>query len=372
MRWTELTLDTLATAATQWHITTLSDTVDPLVFTSLVHRAIRRGSVLCETKDSFGDPIRLLVLRVPGPEGSIAGVAFTPEQVRHDNTWILALTPNDPTGDWPALPPGPLVLNLTDREWALRVGEAELAVTLRWSKNLRDWAWAWPRTIGPATLNVIVDATSAEIDAWFTGHASRYYAHTSTDMWGRRFESKLSKDSSMRLYDRTIMFLRGYHASPPRQRAADQVLLADLIAGALPVVGFDVIDGDYMVTCATGFSAQSLHAYLRASRRFTSERAHPWKKGLERLTVDAMQAANEAEVEAAIERALQAFTRFTLPLEELLRTAPLEALPRAITVEHKGEITVAGLAARMPPLRARLQWRWAAAFEKATRTSYSG
>lgn len=372
MRWTELPLDTLAAAGTQWRLTTLAETVSHAIFTSLLARVIRAGVVWCETKDTFGDPVRLLVLRVHGAELGIGDETFEPEQVRHDNTWILALTPDDPVGDWPRLPLGPLALSVNDRQWTLRVGEAPLTITLPWSRKQRDWAWAWPPTVGPATLNVIVDASEPQIDAWFAEHASKYYALTSTDVWGRRFEGRISNQSVLRLYPHAITFLRGYTAPPIRQLAADHVLLAGLIAGALPVTGFDVIDGDYMVTTATGFSAESLRDYLHANRRLHYKSPHRWKKGLEWHTVDATEATSEAAVEEALTRSLRAYLRTEAPLDELIRSTSLESLPRVITVEHAGDVAVEALAARLRPLRPRVQWRWTANFAKGKRTIISG
>lgn len=371
-RWIELPFDTIATTSSLWHATTLADVVDDETFASLVAKALAYGCVWCETDDVSGERTKLLVLRGPGPEFSIGDTVIVPEQVRRDNIWILALTPDPSTGQWPPLPPGPVTATVHERRWTVHIGAQELRPSMVWSRKLRDWAWAWTPTVGPAILDVIVDASEDAIDQWFRTHASRYYELTSTDVWGRRFVSKISDRSIMRLRPNTIAFLRDYTSPTARQHAADHKLLAGLIAGALPVTGFDVIDGDYLCTCATGFSPESLQAYLHANRRLRYDVPHPWKMGLTSLSVDALAAATEVEVEAILTRALQNELKTEAPLDELLKTTALEALPRVIAVEYKGEIDVNALAARMPSLRARVRWHWTAAFARAKRTLISG
>lgn len=364
--WTQLPVSALD-GIDQWHLTMLEDVVgETHVCESIIDHVFRHGHLICETIDLYEDKTTLVVINVKGPELTLTTprgeIAFAPEQYRQYQSWIMTFASSEIPSDFPALPPGMLALAGD----GVRIGDdATVTTTLGFSRDWRDWAWAWTPTYGPAILNVIVDATDEAIDAWFATHASRFYAYTRTDEhWGRRFDSKIWEGALLRLYPRRVSFIRGYHEPPPRQLAADRSLLDGLIAGALPVEGFDVIDGDYISFCATGYSAEELAGYLSADKKLKYDSDHPWKRGLIRLEVDASSATDEAGVEAQLAAKLGGESA-----AEHLKHTPIANLPRAIEVRHNGEVRVDALAARLLPLQPRIQWRWTAQFPRGTRTT---
>lgn len=368
--WTQLSTTALD-AIEQWHLSTLDDVVDDAMHGSIIDHVFRNGFLVCATTDRCDAETTLVVLNLKGPELTLrtttTEIAFAPEQYRHHHSWIITLTTSDLSSTFPTLPAGKLALGERGATTVARIGaDTTLTTTLGFSRHWRDWAWAWAPTYGPAILNVIVDATdAATIDEWFTAHASRHYAYTRTDEhWGRRFDSKIWDGALIRLYPRTVSFIRGYSEPPPRQLAADQGLLEGLIAGALPVEGFDVIDGDYISFCATGYSKEELAHYLRADKKLKHGSDHPWKRGLVSLTVDASGATDEAGVEAALAAQLGGDSA----IAHLTHT-PIAKLPRRIEVLHAGEVRVEALAARLLPLQPRIQWRWAAQYPRGTRTT---
>lgn len=368
--WKQLPASALDTIE-QWHLTRLDDVVpETPAFESIIDHVFRHGHLICET-NLYGDTITLVVINLKGPELTLtttpdsttpATIAFAPEQYRQYHSWIITFATCDVSSEFPALPPGRLALV----PGGAQIGnDARLTTTLGFGRNWRDWAWAWTPTCGPAILNVIVDASTDAIDAWFAAHASRFYAYTRTDEhWGRRFDSKLWDGALIRIYPRTVSFIRGYSEPPPRQLAADRLLLHGLIDGALPVEGFDVIDGDYISFCATGYSKEELAGYLDANKQLKWKSDHPWKRGLVSLEVDATRAADEAGVAAVLAAKLGAASA----IEHLERT-PIANLPRQIVVRHAGEVGVDALAAKLLPLQPRIQWRWTAEFPRGKRTA---
>jgi len=171
---------------------------------------------------------------------------------------------------------------------------------------VRDWAWAWQPSMGPLILNLYIDRPRSELAEWIAGLAPI------------RFDEALMQ---LRVVDGGLQLLRSYHQPTPAQLEMAGGVLAQLAAGALGELSWDLLDGDYVYFVASGEDRHSLRAYLDG----TSE-APP----IPRRQVDARSAAGDADLARVLSLALGANNPESLL--DWLRATPLASLPRHVEV----------------------------------------
>lgn len=244
----------------------------------------------------------------------------------------------------------------------------------------RDWAWAWPRSLGPVYFNIHVSQTADELGRWLAGVRCVAYEQIG-DVLVRgerpvRFSDvyqqvhlnayHLSADQYstgiVQCSDRLIALIRSYHTPSRLQQAIDASLLASLQAGDLGELSWDLLDGDYVSFQATGASLASLRQYLDPNQSEQGQRDR-WGAALARHAVDASAAERWEQVAAAIAQHVQVPSERSsrgADLEAWLGHTPIAELPRTVEVSLKQAVYDAAQDARDRLQRAniRILWSW--------------
>jgi hypothetical protein len=315
---------------------------------------------------SLSDGRRLLAIRLPRGVVSCGEKTFVAEQVGYSKAWIVALDDSlqgQPEPTLPALPPGPVRLQLGERDWPelfwreFRLGCAVHALS-------RDWAWAWPRTCGPVILRVFFDGRPrAAIESWIHGlppifddQGTLWEKHSQTGL----FHSRFWDDARISMADNYLVWMRGYRHPTAEQVHYDHVALGRLANGELGELSFDLFDGDYFRYVASGFSSESFRRYLGARAKAGS--SHPWNRFRLVPPIDA-RATSEGTCARLIGEALGWPDLEMESLCSRLKDHPLQEMPRHIDVAILESAFPEASRSRIVSAQPRIQWWWTLSVE---------
>lgn len=229
---------------------------------------------------------------------------------------------------------------------------------LRCDYRPRDWAWAWSRTYGPAILSVYCRRSVAELTAWLGGLAPIGYAPESEGRY--RLPAGLGRDGLLGLWPGGLSFSRSYQTPADAQVEIDAGMLGRVVAGDLGDVSWDLMDGDYVCWQATGEGLGSLREYLEMGKN-EEELRERYRRLLRHEEVAADDAAGAEEVATMVLRHFGVRGEGEAGLVDWVRRAPVEELPRSVTVvmsKDRMSEDRAGFLKDVPGANRRILWRW--------------